>query len=160
MKYLFTLVALVATTFIRAQQPSLSPVLNGYYGVKEALVVSDAKAAAAKAGDLLAAVNSVDLSSLPEKDRNTFSALKEKLAYDSRHISESTDINHQREHFGNLSINMVSLAKKVRLSQQPIYEDYCPMKKTYWLSGDAVIKNPYFGTSMPTCGKVTATIKP
>jgi hypothetical protein len=34
------------------------------------------------------------------------------------------------------------------------------MKKAYWLSGDAAIKNPYFGSSMLTCGKVSTTINP
>jgi hypothetical protein len=29
----------------------------------------------------------------------------------------------------------------------------------YWLSSEAVIKNPYYGKAMLTCGKVTETIK-
>jgi hypothetical protein len=34
------------------------------------------------------------------------------------------------------------------------------MKKASWLSSEAAIKNPYFGSAMLTCGKVTATLKP
>ena len=92
--------------------------------------------------------------------RGLIMKLQDKLAYDARHISESSDLNHQREHFTSLSTNMVSLAKQAHLAQQPIYEDYCPMKKTYWLSGDTAIQNPYYGTTMPDCGKITATLKP
>jgi hypothetical protein len=33
------------------------------------------------------------------------------------------------------------------------------MKKMYWLSSEAAIKNPYYGKMMLTCGSVTETIK-
>jgi hypothetical protein len=36
---------------------------------------------------------------------------------------------------------------------------YCPMKKANWLSSSATIKNPYYGNSMLTCGKVVETLK-
>jgi hypothetical protein len=100
------------------------------------------------------------MKSLTNKDQQAFMALQNKLAFDARHMSESKAISHQREHFTSLSANLFTLAKQVRLSRQPIYEDYCPMKKAYWLSGDAAIKNPYFGSSMLTCGKVSTTINP
>jgi hypothetical protein len=154
------LAAVSASSFAQVQQPVLSPVLTDYYGIKDALFSGDAKTAAVKAGGLLKAVNGVDLSALSGNEHKTFIALQAKLAFDARHISESSDINHQREHFTSLSANMVSLSKQAHLAQQPIYEDYCPMKKAYWLSNDIAIKNPYFGGSMPGCGKVTNTIKP
>ncbi len=143
-----------------AQSNVLAPILTTYYQAKDALVAGDAKAAATAAGGMLKAINGVDMTALPPKDHQAFMALQDKLAYDSRHISESSDINHQREHFTSLSANLFKLAQQVRLSAQPIYEDYCPMKKAYWLSSDAAIKNPYFGSSMPTCGKVSTTLKP
>jgi hypothetical protein len=55
---------------------------------------------------------------------------------------------------------MATLANEARLSAEPVYEDYCPMKRSFWLSGGQDIKNPYFGNTMLTCGKVTATLKP
>jgi hypothetical protein len=143
-----------------AQSSGLSPILTDYYQVKDALVAGDAKTAATAAGGMLKAVNSVDMAALAPKDHQAFMGLQDKLAYDSRHISESSDINHQREHFTSLSANLFKLAKQSRLSANPIYEDYCPMKKAYWLSSDAAIKNPYFGSSMLTCGKVSTTLNP
>jgi len=86
--------------------------------------------------------------------------LQDKLAYDARHISESIDINHQREHFTSLSANMITLAKRAQLSLEAVYEDYCPMKKSYWLSSDTAIQNPYYGKTMPGCGKITTTLNP
>ena len=141
-----------------AEQPDQSPILNGYYQVKNALVAGDAAAAAA--GEMLRAITGFDMKSMTPAGHTAFMDLKDKLAYDARHISESKDINHQREHFTSLSANLIELAKKINLSPKPIYEDYCPMKKAYWLSGDTAIKNPYFGSVMPDCGKIAATIQP
>jgi hypothetical protein len=137
-----------------------SQILTNYYQLKDALAAGDAAAAAAAAGEMLKAINGADMKSMTAADHTAFMSLQDKLAYDARHISESKDINHQREHFVSLSANLFKLAKQVSLSSQPIFEDYCPMKKAYWLSGDAAIKNPYFGSGMPDCGKVAATIQP
>jgi Protein of unknown function (DUF3347) len=145
---------------VQAQEPTLNSVLTGYYKVNDALVSSDSKAAAAAAADMLQAVTKIDMSAIPVKDHMAFMNLQNKLAFDSRHISESTDINHQREHFTSLSANMSTLAKQAHLAQEPVYQEYCPMKKSYWLTPDTAIKNPYYGAAMPDCGKVTGTLKP
>ncbi len=138
---------------------SLSQLLNSYYDVKNTWVSSDATIAAAKSGELLKAINSGDMNALSETDMNAFMPLQEKLAFDAKHISESKDINHQREHFSSLSNNIYKLAKAVKLSAEPIYQEYCPMKKVYWLSSESAIKNPYYGKAMLTCGKITDTLK-
>lgn len=143
-----------------AKPADLAPILTDYYQLKDALVAGDAAAAATAAGEMLKAINGVEMNSMTAADHTAFMALQDKLAFDARHISESKDINHQREHFMSLSANVYKLAKQVKLSSQPIYEDYCPMKKAYWLSGDKIIKNPYLGSAMPDCGKVAATIQP
>ena len=142
-----------------ARPADLAPILTDYYQLKDALVVGDAAAAATAAGEMLKAINGVDMGSMTSADHTAFTALQDKLAFDARHISESKDIGHQREHFMSLSTNLFKLARQVRLSSQTIYEDYCPMRKAYWLSSDTAIRNPYFGSAMPTCGKVAATIQ-
>jgi len=158
MKNIFLAAMLLLSSQLFAQVPS--DVLTAYYGVKDALAADDANAAAAKAEDLQKAIDKVDMSKLDEKEHKVFMGLKEKLSFDARHISEKKEIAHQREHFASLSTNMMTLAKSVKLSQQPIYQAYCPMKKASWLSSDPAIKNPYFGSAMLTCGKVQTTLKP
>jgi hypothetical protein len=155
--YLLTILLFVQAA---ARPADLGSILTDYYQVKDALAAGDAAAAAAAAGEMLKAINGVDMKSMTPADHMVFMSAEDKLAFDARHISESKDINHQREHFMSLSANLFKLAGKVRLSNRAIYEDYCPMKKAYWLTDDTAIKNPYFGSSMPTCGKLTATIKP
>jgi len=164
MKHFIIVIGMFAMTSLtarlNAQQIVLAPVLTDYYSIKDALVSSDAKGAAQKAAGFVKDMDGVDMHAIPAKDHMAFMQLKDKLAFDARHISESTDLAHQREHFASLSTNMVSLAKQARLSDQPVYEEYCPMKKASWLSNDQAIKNPYYGSSMLTCGKVTSTLKP
>jgi hypothetical protein len=88
-----------------------------------------------------------------------FKPLQEKLSFDAEHISATKEIDHQRDHFQSFSDNFYKLAKAVKLSEQPVFQAYCPMKKAYWLSSDAAIKNPYYGKQMLTCGKVSDTLK-
>ena len=158
MKNILLAAALLFSHQLFAQNPS--DILTAYYGVKDALTADDANAASARAGDLLTAIGKIDMSKLDGKAHTAFMGLKDKLAFDARHISEKKEIAHQREHFASLSANMMTLAKAVKLSQQPIYQEYCPMKKASWLSNDPAIKNPYYGNAMLTCGKVQTTLKP
>jgi len=164
MKKIFLLVAFMATAltlqlFAQDTKTSpLTPLLTSYYDIKNALISSNSTDAATHAGEFLKAVNGVDMKSLPAADMNAFMLFQDKLAFDARHVSESKDIAHQREHFANFSANFFKLAKAIKLTRQPVYYDYCPMKKSYWLSADATIKNPYFGKQMLTCGKVTETL--
>jgi hypothetical protein len=157
MKFFFLVISLFVQA--SARPADLTPILTAYYQLKDALVAGDAAAAATAAGEMLKAINGIDMGSMTGADHTAFTALQDKLAFDARHISESKDIGHQREHFMSLSTNLFKLARQVRLSSQPIYEDYCPMRKAYWLSSDTAIRNPYFGSAMPTCGKVAATIQ-
>src|SRR5580658_9128009 len=85
-----------------AKPADLAPILTDYYQLKDALVAGDAAAAASAAGEMLRAINGVDMSSMTAGDHTAFMALQDKLAFDARHISESKDNNHQREHFMSL----------------------------------------------------------
>ena len=148
----FLAIAIAQRSFAQnANQPQLSKLLTSYYDIKNALVAGNAGTTSANAEEFIKTLNSIDYKIISEGNANT-------LLKDATMISEMKDIAHQREHFANLSSNMFAVAKAVKLTEEPIYEAYCPMKKTYWLSNDKTIKNPYFGSTMPTCGKVVETI--
>ena len=163
MKSLITTAVLTLITVfsVNAQKnySALSPILSLYYNVKDALVNSDAKAASAKAGDLTKTINSIDLKTLPAAEQSALGSLKDKLVSDANNISENNDIGKQKAYFSFVSTNIYSLAKLVRLTDQPVYQQYCPMKKAYWLSNEAAIKNPYYGKQMLSCGKVSDILK-
>ena len=155
---LFFIVAIFATAFLSksvAQDAStttqLSQLLASYYNIKDALVGGNSNSASTSAALFVKAANGIDYKVIPEGNINA-------LLKDAGKISRTKDIKQQRETFSSFSANMVALSKVVKLSAQPIYEAYCPMKKAYWLSNDKAIKNPYYGSAMLTCGKVVETI--
>lgn len=132
----------------RSQAPQL---LSLYYNIKDALVAGNANAAASDAQSFVKASNGIDYKLISQDNINT-------LVKDGTAISQTKDLKEQRMHFADLSTNMLAVAKAVKLTDQPVYEAFCPMKKAYWLSSDKTIKNPYFGSAMLTCGKVVETI--
>ena len=80
------------------------------------------------------------------------------LLSDAVVISQTKDLKLQREKFATLSTNLFALAKTVKLTTEPVYQQYCPMKKASWLSNNRAIKNPYYGSAMLTCGSVKTTL--
>lgn len=141
------------------KQSSLSQVLPLYFEIKNALVNGDAALAATKAESFANAMNSADMNSVTAPEMDVFMASQKKLAADGSQLARAGDIQKQRDVFATLSGDMATLIKGVKLSSQPIYLATCPMKKASWLSNEAVIKNPYYGKAMLTCGKVAETIK-
>lgn len=159
MKKLSLIVIILATGFLRnaysqdgANQTQFTQLLSLYYNIKEALVASNGNMAATRAEAFVKATNVFDFKVISEGNIKT-------LGKHARRISETKDLKKQRESFANLSVTMIEVAKTVKPIDKPIYQAYCPMKKTSWLSNEKAIKNPYYGSAMLTCGEVTKTIQ-
>ena len=148
---------------MRAQTATVNTSINNlittYLDLKNALAVDDGTAAQGKAKMLKAQVDAIQTKEMSPARQTTWKNYVDKLSFDSRHISESTSIDHQREHFASLSKNMYEVVKAFKVNNSPLYWEYCPMKKTSWLSDKAVIENPYYGKTMPDCGSVKETLK-
>ena len=157
MKKIFFKVALFATAFLQqsfaqdSTKTQASLLLTTYYALKDSLIISNPNAAAANAEEFLKAIDAIDKKIITPETRST-------LISDATSISQSKDIKVQREKFAALSANVFALAKMVKLSTEPIYQQYCPMKKASWLSNNKAIKNPYYGSAMLTCGSVKETL--
>jgi hypothetical protein len=159
MKNIFLAITFIALVFIQksysqetTNQPQLSQLLSSYYQVKDALLSGNSNTAAIHAQAFLKAANGISNRTISEGSRNA-------LVKDAGVISESKDLKKQREIFANFSTNMYALATSLKLTSEPVYYQYCPMKKAYWLSADKTIKNPYYGSAMLTCGEVKETIQ-
>ena len=157
-KILLSLVLILSIVAVKAQNAAVDKITTSYIGVKNALVGSNATLAKSKSAELLAAL-SAPVKGLQPAQQKLLGTYLDKLKFDSRHISETTVIDHQREHFESLSKNMYSLLSGLKLNSTTVYQQYCPMKKAAWLSESEDIRNPYYGDDMLECGKVTATIK-
>jgi hypothetical protein len=161
---LVSLIFLTGFIQIKAQDitasTSVNRVITAYLGVKNALTADNNEAAKSKAKELLTAISAVPAAKFTAEQKKLWSAYVNKLQFDSRHISESDAIDHQREHFTSLSKNMYAVVKGLKMNTAIVYEQYCPMKKATWLSESNTIKNPYLGKQMLTCGKTTETLAP
>lgn len=156
MKKLLFMVAFFATAFVQHSfaQDDLkqSQLLGLYYNIKDALVAGNANTASSKADEFAKALHGIDEKIIP-------AASLDALLKGAGQISSTKDIKLQREQFTDFSADMIAVAKTVKLTAQPVYAAYCPMKKAYWLSSEKAIKNPYYGNAMLTCGKVTETLQ-
>jgi hypothetical protein len=127
--------------------------------LKNALIADDGKTANLQAGELVKTISELPMAKLNSQQHTLFMGLSEKIKFDASHINETKDVKHQREHFNDLSNNVFALVKGLNANESPVYQQYCPMAKAYWLSDNAAVKNPYYGKSMLTCGKVSETLK-
>jgi hypothetical protein len=137
----------------RSSQQQLSQLLSSYYNIKNALVTGDANSAASNADEFLRTANTIDFKVITEGNLHILSS-------DAGKISGTKDLKKQRDYFVNLSSNMATVAKTIKPGNQLVYVQYCPMKKASWLSSEKQIRNPYYGSSMLTCGEITETITP
>lgn len=157
-----SLLVLFSVSFAKAHQATannIGTITADYLGVKNALVANNGAEAEAKAKELFAALSDQPAKGLNPGQQKLFNNYLDKLKFDSRHISEVNIVEHQREHFASLSKNMYEVLKGLKLNTSTIYEQYCPMKKAYWLSETASIKNPYYNDKMmATCGSTKATL--
>ncbi|MCI9844027.1 DUF3347 domain-containing protein [Flavobacterium pectinovorum] len=145
-----------ATEIVDASQ--LQSVYDAYFTVKDALIKSDTKLTSAKAKDLLTAISAVKMDKLKSNEHTVWMKVVKKITADAKSISTTTDLKKQRETFKSLSKSTYDLIK-VSSPDQPIYKQYCPMADADWLSKEKAVKNPYYGSSMLTCGNVVETIK-
>lgn len=136
----------------------LKPIFDTYFLLKEALVKTDGKTASEKATVLLSSITAVKMETLKMDEHLVWMKVFKDLTADAKKISETQDIEKQRNLFDSLSKNVYELIK-VSKPTEAIYYQYCPMKKMNWLSKENTVKNPYYGSQMLSCGKTVEIIK-
>jgi len=136
----------LAATFIgfAASAQSTEVLFQRYIQVKDALVNSDSKTAAIQA------------TALQQELESTWSGQEyHPLLQSVKTIATTTDLATQRKAFTDVSVRMWQLVKSKGGIRQTVYYQYCPMKKANWLSQEAAIRNPYYGSQMLTCGSIS-----
>ena len=146
MKKIFFLLAVMLIEFSAfAQNTSL--LLDNYIDVKNALVSSNG----------VAASESINILYNTVKEEETFPQKAELLKASEKLYKAGNNIDKQRAALNYVSNVMWELVKGSEKVDETIYYQYCPMKKAHWLSLEKEIKNPYYGSSMLTCGEVVET---
>lgn len=141
---------------------SYQKLLTGYYSLKDALVASDSVTANAASRQLVIHADSLQINEITgdstgmiKETAKTFTAT---ISGSAQALASEKTLEAKRKEFEMLSDALWSLTRTVKYDGETVYYQYCPMafdnKGAYWLSNQAVIRNPYFGDEMLECGKV------
>ena len=141
----------------------LKAILSHYLELKNALADDNSKDAANAGKAMVEAIDNMDTNGLTSDQKKVYRDLADDTRENAEHIGANAEkITHQREHFDMLSKDIYDLVKKIGAGQF-VYQDFCPMynngKGATWISETKVIKNPYLGKKMDTCGSVKEEIK-
>ena len=149
----FALPALILSlSWVAASAQTTASALTAYYGVKDALVATDAAKAKIQATTLSSALGKFDAAKLSAAGKKALTTAKTQATA----LSKTADVNEQREHFKMLSTSIITLAKAAKLAKA--YVQFCPMVNASWLSNSRDVRNPYYGDKMLKCGSVKEEI--
>lgn len=140
----------------------MNKVTASYFAVKDALVKSNGAATSTAASELSKAIAAVPMDKMTTEQHTVWMKVLPAIKEDAEHIADTKDVKHQRDHFTTLSANMYQVLKTFK-TNEAVYYQKCPMfndgKGANWLSKDKEIKNPYYGSTMLTCGSTVETLK-
>lgn len=140
----------------------LNRVLDGYFGIKDAMVTSDAEQVRSAAETMIATISELDASTLDEETATALRAEIDAVRFGTQSIFEAVGIEDQRVLMPALTQNLEAIVRKYGASNGSVYKQYCPMAfndtGAYWLSNSEDVINPYFGDMMLRCGEVTEKI--
>ncbi len=122
-------------------------ILGPYYTIQKSLASDSVTGVAAAAAEL--AKVSKQASATQQAGKAELQALAEAAAK-----FNSTDLKSARGAFGDLSDKMIAFVKASSTPKNPPYQYYCSMVKKNWLQPDKGTRNPYYGSSMLTCGEL------
>jgi hypothetical protein len=120
-----------------AMPPSI---VDPYLKISAALATDSVDGVRANAGDLATAATALGA---PAMNIDTAAV----------QLAAATEIDAARDRFAALSDAIVAYMDGLKLTlPDDVRVAVCPMKQKPWLQKGADIHNPYFGSSMPTCG--------
>ena len=129
--------------------------LNGVYqaslALNSAFVAGDANVAKSKAANMSAKMNAVDMSLLNGDAHMAWMSYMQPINNGLKAINESANLETQRAAYAGVSEGLFKSVKAFGVGET-VYYQYCPMKKSSWLSDNKAIENPYYGSMMLTCG--------
>lgn len=142
---------------------ALKPVYPSYFDLKDALTKDDLKTSKEQASLLLTSFSQIKMSLFQGKSHDQWMDYSGEIKRNLEQIATQKEIKEVRNSFQKISDQMIAMTESFDPLDQTIYVQHCPMadsnKGADWLSLAPNIVNPYFGSSMLTCGEVTKTIK-
>lgn len=136
-------------------------VVADYLTMKNKLIAGNAPAAGEAAAAMRTSLSRVNVYGEQASVATFWQTQQIRLSALVTDIAATTQIDHQRKAFIDLSKAMILVAKTLG-APQALFVQYCPManddKGAYWLSESNQVLNPYFGDMMLRCGTVEETL--
>lgn len=146
-----------------AEKTSLAPLFKSYMKWKNMLVKDNFKDAQKMAVEMKDELSKIKPDQFKADEKNTWAKLNSKLNESLQHVGHFSTIQELRKGFQVTSKTMIEIANSFKPFNETLFIQHCPMaddnKGADWLSMEKEILNPYFGSSMLTCGDVIGTIK-
>ncbi|MBU2949983.1 efflux RND transporter periplasmic adaptor subunit [Tamlana agarivorans] len=144
-------------------QNQIKVVFNDYIKLKDVLVKDDTNNVMTESKRLLGNLSKVDMKLLKDKEAHGhWMSLEKEIKASARSISNTSNIESQRNHFKHLSSHLISTIQTFGINEK-VFVEFCPMvddnNGAYWLSREEKVINPYFGGAMLTCGEVKQVIE-
>jgi membrane fusion protein, copper/silver efflux system len=139
----------------------IAEVLESYFNLKDVLVESDAREAAARTGILVERAGEVDVSGLNDETAMVWASFADLIITNGEQLAEETDVDEQRVYFEDISETMIQVVDTFKPVGYEVYVQSCPMVRdgsAEWLSREEQIRNPYHGDRMLNCGEVLRRI--
>jgi Cu(I)/Ag(I) efflux system membrane fusion protein len=115
-------------------------IVDPYLKISTALATDSIEGVRANAGDLATAATALGAPAM-------------KIDTAAVQLAAATEVDAARDRFAALSDAIVAYMDGLHLTlPEEVRVAVCPMKQKPWLQQGTEIKNPYFGTAMPTCG--------
>jgi len=129
-----------------------------YLKIVEFLAGDKATEAIKKAKEAISVFDKINDSKLTGSEQSKWMDFKINIVKALNDMTVKQKTEDRKSSLKLLSENLAS-AIDVFGVKSKVYEMYCPMVKATWLSNHSEIRNPYFGSKMLHCGKVTREIK-
>ena len=142
---------------------ALQPLYASYLKWKDALTNDDFAEAQKMAINTKSILDKINMGLFKGEAHNAWMNFQGSLSNSLEHVQHFSDIEQLRKAFQTVSATMIVMANTFKPLDETIYVLHCPMadnnKGADWLSREKEIRNPYFGSSMLTCGEVTREIR-
>jgi Cu(I)/Ag(I) efflux system membrane fusion protein len=139
----------------------ITKVADSYFQVKNGLVKDNLEEAQKSLNSMDQGLQLVNMSLVQGQAHDLWMEMLRGIKESNSKMRTSKEIEEARKHFSMLSFHILEMAETFGLNKDVVYKDYCPMafgdQGAYWLSEQKDITNPYFGSSMLTCGEVKQT---
>lgn len=152
--------AVTKYTVSATTEEKLKQLLSAYLEWKNALHNDDLDKATSAFNTFNNKASELKMSDFKDHSHQIYMDVAEGLNLSSE--KSSYEIEDLREQFYIASNALIQLTEKIQYHTGDLYILHCPMANSnngaYWLSTEAEVLNPYFGTNMLKCGEVKSQI--